>query len=57
MICKEMLYMHSVKWSDGSISNNSIYHKPFTFTGKMSNSSIWPIDRTISGANTLGQSG
>ena len=41
-----------------SISKNSIKQKLFVcLQFKMSNSSIWPIDRTLSGATTLSQSG
>ena len=44
----------SHRWSNSSISSNSIYHKSFVCT--LSNSSIWSIDRTLSGAATLGHS-
>ena len=57
MICKQILYIHTIKWSNSSISNNSIYHKSFVFTVEMTNSSISNRDRTLLGATTLGQSG
>ena len=49
--------MHRVKGSNSSISNYSNYHKSFVFAVYLSNSSIWPISRSRSGANTPSQSG
>ena len=40
-----------LKWSNSSIS-----HKSFVFAVLLLNSSFWPMDRTLSGVTTLGQS-
>ena len=57
---------HSFAYSKmiSSISNNSVKHKSFVCSqfkcqstqSKWSNSSIWPLGRTLSGATTPGQS-
>ena len=47
---KPVIYLHTVKWSNSFISDISILHSVY-----LSNSSIWPIDRNLSGASTLGQ--
>ena len=50
--------LHIVEWSNSSFSNNSIWHKSFVSNRvEMWSRSIWPIDRTLSGATTPGQSG
>ena len=49
-------YTHLVKWSNSSISNHSILHDICLHSVWMSNGSIWPIDRTLSGITTWGQS-
>ena len=46
--------LHTVKYENNSISNNSVEHKYKVY---MSNSSIWHIDRPLSGATAPGQSG
>ena len=33
MICKHILFIHTVKWSNSSISNHSIYHKSTKLNG------------------------
>ena len=49
---------HSGERISNNISNNSTLHKWFVFTQfKFSNTSIWPIDRTLSGATTRDQIG
>ena len=68
---KHQSFVYIVTWSNSSISNSSIKHKSFVctystcqtvlFQGIQFNistqfSSIWPIDRTLSGATALGQS-
>ena len=53
----QQICLHTVKWSNSFISNHSIYHKSFIYTQFKCQSSIWPIDRTLSGATTPGQSG
>ena len=48
------------RWFDvlQCIINNSIKHQSFVFTQmKWLNCSTWPIDRTLSGVTSLGQSG
>ena len=53
------LFFHTIKWLQVllCISNNSIKHLSFVYTQfKHQNSSIWPIDRTLSGTTTPGQS-
>ena len=37
--------------------NKQFYFKQFHLAQVMSNSSIWPIDKTLSGATNMGQSG
>ena len=53
MICKHILLKHTVKCSNSSLSNNSIYHVIFFTQFKCQT----PIDRTLTGATTPGQSG
>ena len=58
--------MHTVKWFQVLLSNtnNSFWYQPFVYPqlndfkySKWLNNSIWPIDRTLTGTTTLGQSG
>ena len=48
----KVICLHTVKWSSSSISNHSILCTLSFYTLKMWNSSIWPINRTKSGATT-----
>ena len=49
-----MICLHTVKWPNSYISSNSLLH---TYTVQQPNCVIWPIDRTLSGSTTPGQSG
>ena len=50
-------FRHTVKWYQVLLCITYSSIKPQLFVYKWSNSSIWPIDRTILGATTPGQSG
>ena len=53
-LIKNQSFIYSkVKLSSSSISDNLILHKSFLY---MSHSSIWPIDRALSGTTTPGLS-
>ena len=52
MICKAILWIHTVKWSKSSISDNSVKLVIYLHSLYISNSSIWAIDRNLSGATT-----
>ena len=45
--------VHTVKWSNSSISNNSIQHKSFVCTQFKCQSSIWPISRKLVGGSLI----
>ena len=52
-----VICLHTVKLSNSSVPINSIWHKSFVCIVEISNSSLWPINITMSEATTPGYCG